>query len=548
MQTLADRISRDGPIKELDAVGWAIRLAKRLEALHALGVAHGSVSTHCIMTAGVERTAKAHIVDVQHSTTVASFHSPERIMGGDISTADDTWAVAVTLYTALTGTNPFGAPKDQELRHRILAAAPTPLAVFDVGDDDLQHILDRAFARELNRRSTSITALRQALEEWHPDPGVGDLPPLDDEDADDDGEDDNVRTVMRASPIFLDRKPAAAPAPAAPPDDDDDDEDNARTMMRDPAAALAALTGGAPASGPATPAPGLAAPFGNPSAGFRPLGAGRPVAPARPAAGRPAEPAAPPISGRMPPPRMPPPAAPKPAPAPAVDDDDDDDVRTRMIAPSIDDEDSSDVRTKMRDPGAWLAGLGRPAAPPVGGDAPPPAAEPPAAPIAPAPAWSPPEEVGTAKTVAFPGGFDGAPDLPPEQPEKPGGLNLFAATKGPQLGPRGAMESGSYGRVALDAPPMPAAAPPMHDAMAPAPMAPPFGAPLGPQAAPTGAHAAPFGSPAAPVGPQAAPAFRPQPQGRSALRGLLIGALLAMLVVAALTFVFLRYRGLLGAG
>ena len=32
---------------------------------------------------------------------------------------------------------------------RILAASPPPLAVYDVGDDDLQHILDHAFAREM---------------------------------------------------------------------------------------------------------------------------------------------------------------------------------------------------------------------------------------------------------------------------------------------------------------------------------------------------------------------------------------------------------------
>ncbi len=181
METLADRIARDGPLKELDAVGWAIRLTKRLEALHSLGVAHGSISPACIMTTGVERTARAYLADVRHTSSIPSFHSPERIKGGDISTADDTWAVAVTLYTALTGTNPFGSPQDSELRHRIFAASPTPLAVFDVGDDDLQHILDGAFAREINLRTTAVASLRRALEDWHPDPGVSKLPPLDDD-------------------------------------------------------------------------------------------------------------------------------------------------------------------------------------------------------------------------------------------------------------------------------------------------------------------------------------------------------------------------------
>lgn len=526
METLADRIARDGPIKELDAVGWAIRLAKRLEALHSLGVAHGSVSPACIVTAGVERTAKAHLADVQHTSSIPSFHSPERIMGGDISTADDTWAVAVTLYTALTGTNPFGAPRDVELRHRIVAAAPTPLAVFDVGDDDLQHILDRAFARELNRRSTSITALRQALEEWHPDPGVGELPPLDDEDGDDDGEDDNVRTVMRASPLFF-AKPAAAPKVEAHHDDDEDDDD-ARTMMREPGM----MMGGPPS--PAAPAVGPGSPFGNPSAGFRPLGAGRNLAPARPAAGRAADPApAPaPSSGRMPPPRMPPPVAAMPTPPAHDDDDDDDDVRTRMRSSAIDDEDSSDLRTKMREPGAWspMLGAARPAAPTPAAGAPPALID---HPLGPAPGWGPQDDAAPARTVAFPGGFDeGAPPAPPpEEPERAGpGLNLFAAPKGPQLGPigggRAPMESGSYGRPQLDGFSPPAAPP--SAAQAPAPAAPMMGMQQGPASAPM------------------APAFA-QPQ-KSSSRAMIIVAVLALLVAAALTFVVLRYRGLLFPG
>jgi len=505
-------------------VGWAIRLAKRLEALHSLGVAHGSVSPACIVTTGVERTARAHLADVQHTTSIPSFHSPERIMGGNISTADDAWAVAVTLYTALTGTNPFGAPRDVELRHRILAASPTPLAVFDVGDDDLQHILDRAFARELNRRSTSVTALRQALEEWHPDPGVGELPPLDDdEEGDDDGEDDNVRTVMRASPFMFPVKAAAKPAPAPAPviEEDDEDDDDARTMMRDPGMPLGSPS---PASPPL--APGGGSPFGDPSAGFRPLGAGRNLAAARPAAGRVAE-------GPLPP------AAPMPAPASHDDDDDDDDVRTRMRSPAIDDEDSSDVRTKMRDPGMWppIIGAGRPAPPmPAAGAAPPSVER--SSPMDGAPpgvgGWGTPEDPGPVKTVAFPGVFDLGPEPPPE-PERIGpALNLFAAPKGPQLGPRSAMESGSYGRPNLDA------FPPQGNPMSAAQPAMPAQAPGGPYGVPPAQMAAYPVPPGMP--PMNASSDNP---GR---RGLIIAAVLALLVAAALTFIFLRYRSTLLPG
>src|SRR5204863_140848 len=77
-----------------------------------------------------------------------------------------------------------------------MAASPAPLAVFDVGGDDLQHVLDRAFAREMAGRTTSVTLLRRSLEEWHPDRGVSNLAPLEDEDSTDDDDDDGARTMM----------------------------------------------------------------------------------------------------------------------------------------------------------------------------------------------------------------------------------------------------------------------------------------------------------------------------------------------------------------
>ena len=197
METLAERITRDGPVNELDAIGWAIRLAKRLETLHVLGVAHGSVSPACILAAGQDRNARAYLADLQHTTPSPPYQSPERLLGGDISTADDVWALAATLYALLTGQSPFSGATDAEIRQKILAASPAPLAVFDVGDDDLQHILDHAFAREIARRTVVAAAFRRALEEWHPDRGVANLPPLEDEDAT--NEDDDGARTMNAS-------------------------------------------------------------------------------------------------------------------------------------------------------------------------------------------------------------------------------------------------------------------------------------------------------------------------------------------------------------
>ena len=312
METLADRITREGPLNELDAVGWAIRLAKRIEGMHALGVTHGSMSPSCLLIEATDRAARAHLVDVRRSSPSLSCQSPERVSGGGLSQADDTWALACTLYAALTGSSPFSGADDADVKQKIVASAPAPLAVFDVGDDDLQRIFDDAFARDMSLRTTSVGALRAALEEWHPDPNVGALPAVEEqEDAESagfsDDDDEDQRTIMRTSPGTSPRvqlpgsvgfpppprasspgaapgfaarplpaagaparasspgvpspralsagfPPPAAPPPGlpegSPPDDDDEDED-ARTVMRTVPEHLAhsALAGGASRSG-----------------------------------------------------------------------------------------------------------------------------------------------------------------------------------------------------------------------------------------------------------------------------------------------------------
>jgi hypothetical protein len=218
VQTLAERIEREGPVNELDAVGWAIRLAKRLEALHALGVFHGSVSPSCVVTEASERASRGRLADVRTTSSDVAYQSPERVLGGDLSAADDAWAVAGVLYALLTGASPFAAGSPDETKQKILAAAPAPLAVFDVGDDDLQHVLDAAFTRDMSQRTSTVVGLRKKLEEWHPDPKVRHLTPLED-DEEVSTSDDDERTMLRQAPVFPTRGgPGSSPrAGALPP-------------------------------------------------------------------------------------------------------------------------------------------------------------------------------------------------------------------------------------------------------------------------------------------------------------------------------------------
>jgi hypothetical protein len=516
LETLAERIARDGPVSELDAIGWAIRLAKRLEALHSLGVAHGSVSPACVIAAGQDRNARAYLVDVQHTTPSPAYQSPERLLGGDISAADDGWALAATLYALLTGQSPFSAGTDAEIRQKTLAAAPPPLAVFDVGDDDLQHILDHAFSRDVAQRTVGVAAFRRALEEWHPDRGVANLPPLEDDDSTSD-DDDGARTMIAhegalfapGSPVSMGPRaapnpgpasrgplhrpapapavPVARPAPAAQAapiprlDQDDDDEDNARTVMRDMpnlAAMIARADARVAASTGAGAGAGAAAHAGAPAAARVPA----------PAAGPPR-----PAFGSIPRPQQ--------APPPIADDDsEEDDARTMMRTPE---QMSAETEPSAHD-GRQQQG------------APMPAAERPAA-------WDAPVSAGT---MALPLGFQPAsPGFAGPPPE-----TLLGAHGTQKIPPQGIFIPGAAGGM-FGATPQPLAAgtgtEPFHDGAASGPI--------------PGAPPEPMGM--APVDPQ--PLMKPEgPQPRSSKKGLVLAALIALLLAAAVTFALLKIKGI----
>ncbi|MDC3954087.1 hypothetical protein [Polyangium jinanense] len=376
METLADRIARDGPLNELDAVGWIIRLTKKLEALHSRGQSHGGVSPAAVKTAAVPRTSVGMLVASASAPSRIDCHSPERILKGTKALADDTWAAAATLYTLLTGTSPFHASDEDSIRQKVVSASPAPLSTFDVGDDDLQHILDAALERDATRRASTITALRQALESWHPDPTVKDLPALVDAELEED--DDEARTVMRAVPnvqavraAMAKREPGPAPSsrttaqtvpnmpavsalaaatvPGAPlpraHDLLEDDDENAKTSLmkvpmvpvRKPAPSGPNLAPGAaaPASGNGPASAGVRPVGPQPGTGFGMMGGRAPGGPAaraaaRPAAGaRPAQPAAPAAAAKAP---LAPPVGGISREA-VIDDGDDEDATVMREAP-----------------------------------------------------------------------------------------------------------------------------------------------------------------------------------------------------------------------
>ncbi len=123
---------------------------------------------------------------------MVQYHSPERLRGGQLSPADDTWGLGALLFTALTGARPFG-----DERHEIdarLRAGPPLLSSYGVNDERLGYVLAQTLSLDRNHRIGHVGSLRQELERWYNDPSfTSRLAPLEDEES---TEDDQAATAM----------------------------------------------------------------------------------------------------------------------------------------------------------------------------------------------------------------------------------------------------------------------------------------------------------------------------------------------------------------
>jgi len=179
METLGACIERNEALEPVDAVGWALRLCLALEPLHARGGSHGRLSSTAVYVDKASAGSIGWLLPPNRSQSNPPFHCPERAAGGSISQSDDTWAVAVLLYHALTGRLPFKGRTENDVRTRIRAAAPAPLAVFDIEDETLQGIMHHALHRDRPQRTLAVMPLRAELDAWLLERGIEGFKALD---------------------------------------------------------------------------------------------------------------------------------------------------------------------------------------------------------------------------------------------------------------------------------------------------------------------------------------------------------------------------------
>ncbi len=187
-----------------DVVGWLVRLAKGLAAMHELNEPHGRLAANAVMAVGPRCGAPAVLVMPDEVDRDVRYYSAERAKLSGASLPDDVWALGVILYLGLTDAFPFPGGDRRAVRERIEWRPASPIEVYGLDHEPLQALLDRLFHSQPAQRLTTLGPLIAALEAIEPQAAKFAALELDDP---------TEVAVAAAKPV--ERQPAPAPAAEA---------------------------------------------------------------------------------------------------------------------------------------------------------------------------------------------------------------------------------------------------------------------------------------------------------------------------------------------
>ena len=176
-ETLKDRIRRNGRLPVSESIAYAIEIARALSCAHQSHIVHRDVKPQNVL---VDEEGAAKVTDFgiarsleQEGLTAdgrvlgtTDYVSPEQALGHPVSGQSDLYSLGIVLFEMLTGDVPFKGENqiavamkhvreelpDVQIRRPEVSAA-------------LAAVLDRATAKELDRRYPDAQALIAALED-----------------------------------------------------------------------------------------------------------------------------------------------------------------------------------------------------------------------------------------------------------------------------------------------------------------------------------------------------------------------------------------------
>jgi eukaryotic-like serine/threonine-protein kinase len=199
-ETLAERLTRKGPVPPAEAVAMVCAIARALRAAHAKGIIHrdlkpANVFLHRepdvdaeqikVLDFGVSKNLVGDATSTTTGTLVGSpaYMSPEQARGEKhIDPRSDLWSLGIVLFEMIAGSRPFPNRSPYMVIAELLSSAPVPRLseVVPGVSPGLSSVVDRCLTRDLAARVASANELLRLLLPFIDEPAAS-CAPLDEE-------------------------------------------------------------------------------------------------------------------------------------------------------------------------------------------------------------------------------------------------------------------------------------------------------------------------------------------------------------------------------
>jgi len=169
-QSMREKIA-SGPLPLAEALDLTTQVARGLSKAHQSGIVHRDIKpANILLTSdGIARIADFGLAKLSGQTKLTrtgmtvgtlAYMSPEQARGAAVDGRSDVYSLGAVLYETLTGKPPFEGDHEAAVLYSIMNVAPEPLSAHRDGlPDNLQHVIDRALAKDPEARYDSADAL-----------------------------------------------------------------------------------------------------------------------------------------------------------------------------------------------------------------------------------------------------------------------------------------------------------------------------------------------------------------------------------------------------
>jgi serine/threonine-protein kinase len=176
-ETLKQQIAREGPLPIIEAIAYAIEIARGLRAAHAAQIVHRDIKPQNVL---IDEEGSAKVTDFGIAYTPhqegltdvglvvgsTDYVSPEQALGRPVSYQSDTYSLGIVIFEMLTGTLPFTGQSNVAVAMRhVRESVPDIRARRRDVSASLAATIDRMTEKDPARRHHSDDALILELEQ-----------------------------------------------------------------------------------------------------------------------------------------------------------------------------------------------------------------------------------------------------------------------------------------------------------------------------------------------------------------------------------------------